>query len=96
MKDIDKVDIVIVNWNSGLFLTDCLDSLQNKALNDINQVIVVDNNSSDDSIQSLNTYDFSLKIVKNLSNKGFGSACNQGARLCKSKYILLSELLKVG
>jgi len=88
MKDIDKVDIVIVNWNSGLFLTDCLDSLQNKALNDINQVIVVDNNSSDDSIQSLNTYDFSLKIVKNLSNKGFGSACNQGARLCKSKYIL--------
>jgi len=88
MKDVMKLDLVIVNWNSGSFLSACLHSLQDKALQNINQVIVVDNNSSDNSIESIGEYDFDLRIIKNTSNKGFGAACNQGAKFCKSKYIL--------
>ena len=83
-----RTDIVIVNWNSGEFLSNCLDSLQKEALCEIHKVIVVDNNSSDNSLKKMKEYSFELDIVKNDVNCGFGAACNQGAKLCKSDYIL--------
>ena len=83
-----KLDIVIVNWNSGNFLKNCLKSLDQYGIDEILQVVVIDNNSSDNSIQSLEEYGLKLQIVKNISNIGFGAACNQGAALCSAPYIL--------
>ncbi len=82
-------DIVIVNWNSGHFLERCVSSIftgGNEKF--IRQVIVVDNNSSDDSALfagELNRVTF----IRNKQNVGFAKACNQGFKLCTSEYILL-------
>ncbi len=82
------LDIVIVNWNSGDFLINCLNSLNQYGLNEIRKVVVIDNNSSDDSFNVSKNFDFDLEVVINQKNIGFGSACNQGAELCSSPFIL--------
>jgi len=54
-------------------------------------VIIVDNASTDDSlaqVEALQNLPFQLQIVRNASNRGFGAACNQGATLVISEYLL--------
>lgn len=83
------VDIVIVNWNSGAFLKNCIESI---FVNDIDHitgtVFIIDNNSSDSSLEVILNND-KIKVIKNNENLGFAKACNQGFRLCDSKYVLL-------
>lgn len=53
------------------------------------EVIVVDNNSSDDTVSHIKKTYPSVKLVANRSNKGFGGGNNQGVKLANGKYILL-------
>ena len=81
------IDIVIVNWNSGLFLHQCINSIIQCNSPFLNKVVVVDNGSTDDSID--NVVDFpSVVIIRIGQNIGFASACNIGARICNSPYLL--------
>jgi GT2 family glycosyltransferase len=82
------LDIVIVNWNAGLQLKECLDSLGPACKGITAHVFVVDNGSTDDSLSRLNAYPFSLKTVRNQDNRGFAAACNQGASLGAADYLL--------
>jgi len=52
------------------------------------QVIVIDNNSSDNSINYLQPRFPSIHFLANKENTGFGRACNQGIKLAKGKYVL--------
>lgn len=83
-----KVDIVIVNWNSGELLKSCLISLEEHGLESIGKVIVVDNNSNDKSMDLLGNYSFDMEIIFNKTNTGFAFSCNQGAKVGESEYIL--------
>ena len=85
-----RVDIIIVNWNSADLLDKCLDSIRktNQINGNISNVIVVDNNSSDNSIELLNKYEHKISIIKNNRNLGFGKACNLGAKASNSEFIL--------
>ncbi|MDO4641788.1 MAG: glycosyltransferase family 2 protein [Neisseria sp.] len=86
------IDIVFVNWNAGSLLRDAVVSIIKYHSDLVATVAVVDNHSSDNSIQLVeelgNDFPFELKIIKNTTNNGFGAACNQGASVCSSKYIL--------
>ncbi|MGU3368067.1 glycosyltransferase family 2 protein [Bacillus mycoides] len=86
------LDIVIVNWNAGEQIQECLNSINDVKCTTFNigKVVVVDNNSTDNSIAliSNNRYEYNLSIIKNDYNAGFGKACNQGAAKCESEYIL--------
>jgi GT2 family glycosyltransferase len=83
------IDIVIVNWNSHDFLRKCVDSIFNSIQSDlISDVIIIDNNSTDDSLQML-PINAKIKVIKNTENVGFARACNQGFKLSQSNYILL-------
>jgi N-acetylglucosaminyl-diphospho-decaprenol L-rhamnosyltransferase len=84
------VDIIIVNWNSGLYLYQCLRSILISIKNTvcIDQVCIVDNDSKDNSLSQIETVDLPLNIIKNSSNKGFATACNIGAKDSKSDYLL--------
>jgi N-acetylglucosaminyl-diphospho-decaprenol L-rhamnosyltransferase len=83
------VDIVIVNWNSGDYLRACLASVFTSENGfHINQVIVIDNNSTDNSMLDLYKND-KIIFIKNKENIGFSKACNQGFKMCGAKYILL-------
>ena len=85
-----SLDIVIVNWNAGKQLHDCLESIASVARDGftLRRVVLVDNGSSDDSIVGLDSYSFPLDLIRNSVNQGFGAACNQGAALCDSQFIL--------
>lgn len=85
------IDIVVVNWNSGRQLGNLLRSIQMHHGGIVGHVVVVDNASSDDSlvgVEDLEDAAYQLKIVRNERNRGFGFACNQGAALGCSDYIL--------
>ena len=86
-----EISIIIVNWNSAFQLTAVLDSIKRNHHDLISSVIVVDNASADNSMGLINTSEscpFDLKIVTNKVNLGFAFACNQGARLANSEYLL--------
>ena len=83
------VDIVIVNWNSGNYLLNCVSSIllhENEII--LRNIFIIDNNSSDNSITLLPA-DPKITIISNKINVGFAKACNQGFRQCHSKYVLL-------
>jgi GT2 family glycosyltransferase len=85
------VSIIFVNWNSGQQLKDCIRSITNEKVNSAIEIIIVDNFSSDNSIDLLMELDLNginLKIIYNKSNNGFGLACNQGAKLASGDYLL--------
>lgn len=78
------VSIIIVNWNSGVQLRSCLDSLHGL---DCASVFVVDNDSTDGSeLTALGRPDTSL--IRAGSNLGFAKACNAAAANAKSPYLL--------
>jgi GT2 family glycosyltransferase len=81
------VSIVIVNWNSGKLLERCVKSIKENHFGIVDSVIIIDNASSDGSdlfIQSFPKNNPSITLLKNEKNKGFASACNQGAKLSNS------------
>lgn len=82
------VDVVIVNWNSGAQLRECLQSIAKHDLGACATVVVVDNGSSDNSCVRIDEYGLPLKIIRNSVNLGFGAACNQGAALGKGDFVL--------
>ena len=83
------ISIIIVNWNTKDLLRNCLDSIY-KTLRDITyEIIVVDNGSSDGSVDMLREEFPQVKVIENRENRGFGAANNQGLRVMTSRYALL-------
>ena len=82
------LSIVLVNWNTRALLRDCLASIQANSDNLVLGLIVVDNNSTDDSVATV-TRDFpNVKLICNESNLGFARANNQGLRASQGRYVL--------
>jgi hypothetical protein len=90
-KQSNKIDvsIVVVNWNSKDLLKNCLNSVYQTINNLTFEIIVVDNASSDGSVEMLER-DFPQVIkISNQTNRGFGAANNQALAVMKGKYALL-------
>ncbi|MCC6992463.1 MAG: glycosyltransferase family 2 protein [Acidobacteria bacterium] len=84
-----SLDIVIVNWNTGDALRACLQSIAEGAAGvTLARVVVVDNASTDDSMTRASAVRLPLTVVGNDANRGFGAACNQGARGSAADYLL--------
>lgn len=90
----NMIDIVIVNYNYDKYIIPLLDSLNNCNQNILQKIIVVDNNSSDNSKQLLlnwfrgrNPLKFNLQLLA--KNFGYAKAVNFGVRQGNSKYIMI-------
>lgn len=84
-----KLSIIIVNYNVKYFLEQCLYSVR-KASKGINlEVIVVDNNSVDGSVEMLKDKFREIILIENKKNTGFSVANNQGIEISKGEYVLL-------
>lgn len=84
-----SISVVIVNYNAGSLLTDCIRSAQNQ----VQQVIVIDNASSDSSLaeieQKFSDDEKQQLTIKRLDrNVGFAAACNIGIRETITPFIL--------
>src|ERR1041384_1823033 len=84
-----SVHVVIVNWNSGAQLGECLASFAAVATDDValTRVTVVDNASTDGSAGDLQ-HALPLVVIRNGDNRGFAAACNQGAAGSDADFIL--------
>ncbi|MDO9390343.1 MAG: glycosyltransferase family 2 protein [bacterium] len=82
-----RISIVIVTWNSQDYIRPCLDSLFSQG-QDVD-IIAVDNDSRDSTLNALREYGARIKIIENQSNLGFARAVNQGLKLAAGDYILL-------
>jgi GT2 family glycosyltransferase len=69
--------IVILAWNAWDHTKKCLDSLR-RSISPDDQVVVVDNGSTDATAEHLPDYPW-LEVVTNLVNRGFAAGCNDGA-----------------
>ena len=79
------ISAIIVNYNASALLRNCVDSLLNSPL-DI-EIIVVDNASSDSSLDGLSALP-QIRIIRNTRNLGFATACNIGVQRATAPYLL--------
>ncbi len=84
-----KLSVVIVNYNVKYFLEQCLYSLRASLAGMDAEVFVVDNHSTDGSVDYLRPRFPEVVFIENKDNPGFAKANNQAIRLCKGEYILL-------
>lgn len=92
-----KLTISIVNFNSGDYLLETLDSI-NKTMIDLScEVWIIDNNSSDSSIQKAKKRFPQFNYIENKENLGFGKANNLVLSNLKSEYaLILNPDVKLG
>ena len=90
MGTVVSVDIVIVNWNSGERLRECLASIAaaDRTGFRLDRVVVVDNDSSDGSAHELAGAGLPLTVRRNHENRGFAAACNRGAGKSRADHLL--------
>jgi GT2 family glycosyltransferase len=84
-----KVSIILVNYNTGGLLRQCLESLFESNGEVPSEVIVVDNASKDESIRMLQGRFPEVRVIVNRENLGFSKANNQGIRTSAGRYVLL-------
>ncbi len=85
-----RLDVVVVNWNGGQLVRECLASLREAAGQaPFFRVIVVDNASTDGSADGLDAGAAECVVIRNSENRGFAAACNQGAAVGDAPYVLL-------
>lgn len=83
------LSIVIVTWNSREYIESCLNSIF-KNLSELKaKVLVVDNGSSDGTVEIIRERFLKVKIISNRENRGFAKATNQGLKVVKGRYALL-------
>jgi O-antigen biosynthesis protein len=83
-----ELSVIIINYNVKHFLEQCLYAVHKAIAGMQAEVIVIDNNSSDGSVDYLQPVFTSVRFISNKENIGFGRACNQGSRQAAGKYIL--------
>jgi len=88
LKFLVDCDVVVVNYNAGSLLCDCIASVISEGAA---HIIVVDNASVDgstDALERANKNNPALTIIRNQRNLGFSKACNVGANVSAAKHIL--------
>ena len=83
------LSVIIVNWNTRQILSRCLKSVTVNLNNLDTEIFVVDNGSTDGSVEMVSKEFPQVSLIVNQENAGFAKANNQAIRVCNGKYILL-------
>ncbi len=81
-----KVSVVVVNYNGKKFLDKCLSSLKNQTYPNF-EIILVDNASSDGSVEYVKEHFSEIHIIENPKNYGFAKGNNIGIKVAKGELI---------
>jgi len=84
-----QVAVVVVSYNTRDLLLDCLASVLESAQDQNIELVIVDNASEDGSYDAARETYRDARLIQNSTNRGFGTACNQGIRATSSEFILL-------
>ncbi|MEM9256404.1 MAG: glycosyltransferase family 2 protein [Pseudomonadota bacterium] len=84
------VSIIVVSWNTESLVDECLASIEQQMPEDaFYETIVVDNASSDGTVELVKAKYPKATLIANDENLGFATACNQAARRAVGRYFLL-------
>jgi len=83
---VTMLSVVVVNWNTRNILFKCLQLLEKER---VDEIIVVDNASSDGSVMMLKDHFEGIHVIENKKNVGFAKAANVGIRYSSGNLILL-------
>jgi len=84
-----NLSIIIVSWNVRKELADCLRSVENNKPDCEFEIIVVDNASSDGTVEPIQKEFPHTTVIANHDNRGFSAANNQAIKIAKGEYLLL-------
>ena len=84
-----QLSVIILNYNVRYFLEQCVASVQEALSNIDGEIIVVDNNSSDDSCEMMKSRFPNVKLIANTANSGFPKGNNIGVAQAKGDYICI-------
>lgn len=84
-----QLSVIILNYNVRYFLEQCVLSVQAALQHIDGEIIVIDNNSSDDSCQMMKTRFPNIKLIENKENDGFPKGNNIGVAEAKGEYICI-------
>lgn len=82
------VSCVVINYNGKKFLKWCLESLQGLDFED-KELIVIDNASTDDSVDFLRVEFPHIRVVANSTNSGYAGAANQAVKITSGEAVML-------
>ena len=84
------ISIIIVNYKVKEYIIPCIESIYKHTSKSLRyEILVIDNNSNDGSIDAIKSQFSDVKIYKNTENIGFSKAVNQGAETAIGKYIFI-------
>lgn len=84
-----QLSVIILNYNVRYFLELCVLSVQKAIQNIDSEIIVIDNNSSDESCAMMKLRFPNIKLIENKENLGFPKGNNIGVREAKGEYICI-------
>lgn len=87
----EGVSIIIVSYNVQDSLRTCLSAFLSQIDLERDEIIVIDNNSQDDSSLIIENEFKNVRLIKNLENLGYARACNQGYLLSKNPILIFSN-----
>ncbi|PTX59013.1 GT2 family glycosyltransferase [Kordia periserrulae] len=84
-----KLSVIILNYNVRYFLEACIRSVQAAIAEMDAEIIVVDNNSPDDSCEMMKTTFPNIQLIANNENVGFAKANNQAVKVANGEYVCI-------
>ena len=88
LKGIELLSIIVLNYNAGKLLIDCISSIMNSNLKDF-EIIVVDNSSSDNSHFNCKKKFENIRLIENTENLGYCEGNNVGLREAHGDFIII-------
>ncbi len=88
MNEIPLVSIIILNFNAGKLLLNCIESLTKLTYQNI-ELIVVDNNSTDNSQNECKQKFPQIKLIQNQNNSGYCGGNNVGIKEAKGEFLVI-------
>lgn len=87
-----RVDVVVVNYNTGRLTCDCIASAKKTTTQRVDiQIVVVDNASTDESVQLIKREHPDVKVKSSPNNLGYAGAVNLGMRVTKAELVLVTN-----
>lgn len=83
------LSIILVNYNGQKYLADCIESIQNTTQGLTYEIILIDNDSKDESCAFIKSNYPKVQLIESKINYGFGKGNNEAFKISKGAYILL-------
>lgn len=86
-KEESVLSFILLNYNNADYTIPCIESIK-RILRVPHEIIVVDNGSTDDSVERLSRCE-GVILIKNTTNRGFTGGNNDGAKVARGKYLVI-------